>query len=244
MKHMRYLTLASCAFGVAVSVNAVEKPLLAIPGKVIYENKLDAAPAAPWKAAKGSWELVDGAWRGSEKPEDQHGAVTRLPNKLPDCVIEYEFRFEGGKSTGLSINAIKEHMARIMITPQWVSVQRDGSHDGAQKPVVFARFAVNFTTGVWHKVRMEMVGDTILGQVDELIAWGRDDLFKQDRMVPGFTVGGQSVDFRNLSIREAALNPDWDGVRAALPKPGEKIAPLPARLGAAKAGAKALPKTE
>ena len=204
---------------------AADKPLLAVSGKVIYENKLETAPAAPWKTAKGDWAAANGVMRGSEKPEDKHGAVTRLPNKLPDFIIEYEFKFEGAKSTSLSINAVKDHMARIMITPKSVTVQRDDNdHDGPDKAIVFARLAADFAPGTWHKVRMEMVGDTMLGQVDDLTAWGSSDLFKQDRMTPGFTVGGQSVDFRNLKICEATLNPDWEAVKATLPKPGEKVA--------------------
>lgn len=101
MKHTAplTLTLAFAAFGVC----AEEKPLLAIPGKVIYENKLDAAPGEPWKAAKGKWELVEGVMRGSELEADKHGAVTRLPNKLQNFVIEYEFKFAGARSTSLSI---------------------------------------------------------------------------------------------------------------------------------------------
>ena len=187
--------------------HAADKPLLAIPGKVIYENKFDSAPGAPWKAAKGRWELASGVLRGSEKPEDKHGAVTRLPNKLGDFVIEYEFKFEGAKSTSLSINAVKDHMARIMITPKSVTVQRDDNdHDGPDKAVVFARIPADFKTGEWHKVRMEMVGDTMLGQVDNVIAWGSSDLFKQERMAPGFTVGGQSVDFRkSRSARPSSI---------------------------------------
>ena len=218
------ILVAALIVAAVAMAHAADKPLLAIPGKVIYENKLDTAPAAPWKTAKGKWETADGVMRGSEKPEDKHGAVTRLPNKLPDFIIEYEFKFEGAKSTSLSINAVKDHMARIMITPKSVTVQRDDNdHDGPDKAIVFARLAADFAPGTWHKVRMEMVGDTMLGQVDDLIAWGSNDLFKQDRMAPGFTVGGQSVDFRNLKISEAALNPDWETVKATLPKPGEKV---------------------
>ena len=226
------------AIAATLSLNAAEKPLLAISGKVIYESKLDSAPGAPWKMAKGKWELADGVWRGAEKPEDKHGAVARLPDKLPDFIIEYEFKFDGAKSTSLSINAVKDHMARIMITPQSVTVQRDDNdHDGPDKAVVFARLAADFAAGTWHKVRMEMVGDTMLGQVDDLVAWGSSDLFKQERTVPGFTVGGQSVCFRNLSIREASLNPDWQTVKATLPQPGEKVMPVAAKP-AAKAGKK------
>lgn len=72
----------------------------------------------------------------------------------------------------------------------------------------------------------------MVGKVDDLVAWGSNDLFKTAKTAPGFTVGGQSVDFRNLTIREASLNPAWEAVKATLPKPGEKVS------AAAKAPAK------
>ena len=234
MKHTSLLTLglALAAFG----IRAEDKPLLAIPGKVIYESKLDSAPAAPWKAAKGRWELADGVMRGSELEADKHGAVLRLPNKLQDFVIEYEFKFEGARTTSLSINAVKDHMARIMITPKSVTIQRDDNdHEGPDKAVVFARFPADLASG-WHKVRLEMVGDMMLGKVDDLVAWGANDLFTKEKMAPGFTVSGQSVDFRNFSIREATLNPEWESVKATLPKPGEKVAPAAAPAKSAAKG--------
>jgi hypothetical protein len=213
-----------------------EKPLLAVPGKVIYENKFDSEHGAPWKSAKGAWEIVGGVLRGSEKPEDKHGAVTRLPDKLADFVFEYEFKFEGAKTTSLSVNATKGHLSRIVMTPRSLAIQKDDmDHEGPDKAVVFARFATELKPGVWHRVRMEMVGDTLLGKVDDLVAWGSDPALKQERTAPGLTVGGQSVEFRNLKLSEASPNPDWSEVRATLPKPGEKMDPPPARPGAAKA---------
>ncbi len=221
---MKTTLFFSSLLAFSLNAAAADKPLLAIPGAVIYESKLDTAPAAPWKAAKGKWELVEGVMRGAEIPADKHGAVTRLPNKLQDFVIEYEFKFEGAKSTSLSINAVKDHMARIMITPVSVTVQRDDNdHEGPDKSVIFARFPAKLTPGTWHKVRLEMVGDSMLGQVDDLIAWGSSELFKTAKLAPGFTVGGQSVDFRNLSIREATQNPEWNAVKTTLPKPGENV---------------------
>jgi hypothetical protein len=228
------LTLALAAFG----ARAEDKPLLAVPGKAIYENNLSSGAGAPWKAAKGKWEAVDGALRGSELEADKHGAVNRLPNKLKDFVIEYEFKFAGAKTTSLSINGIKDHMARISITPKSVTIQRDDSdHTGPDKAVVFARFATELGDG-WHKVRLEMVGDKMLGKVDDLVAWGASDLFLNEKASPGFTVGGQSVDFRNFSLKEATLNPGWEEVMATLPKPGEKVA------GPAKGAAKGKKKAE
>jgi hypothetical protein len=227
-----FLSLAT-----ASAVSAADSPMLAIPGDVIYESKLEAAPAAPWKAAKGKWVAVEGSMRGSELPEDKHGAVIRLPNKLTDFVIEYEFKLEGARSTSLSINAVKDHMARISITPNSVAFQKDDNdHEGPDKAVLFARLKADFKPGTWHKVRLEMVGDQMLGQVDDLIASGSNALFATPKMAPGFTVAGQSVDFKNFSIRAATLNPEWEKVRANLPK-GEP-APAPAKkAGAAKKAA-------
>lgn len=234
-----FLQLLALSLILALNAPAADAPLLAIPGKVIFESKLDSAPAGPWKQAKGAWELKDGVWRGSEIPEDKHGAVTRLPERLPDFVLEYEFKFEGARTTSVSINAVKDHMARIAITPRSITIQRDDNdHEGPDKAVIFARFPADLKPGTWHKVRLEMVGDTLLGKVDDKAAWGASELFKQERANAGFTVGGQSVDFRNLTIREATLNPGWEKVKATLPAPGSEVMALPAGRAGAKAGGK------
>ena len=231
---MKTTALFLLSLATVSGLRADDKPLLAVPGTVIYESKLDTAPAAPWKAAKGKWELAEGVTRGSELVEDKHGAVTRLPNKLQNFVVEYEFKFAGARSTSLSINATKDHMARISITPKSVTIQKDDNdHEGPDKAVVFARFPAELGEG-WHKVRLEMVGDLMLGKVDDLVAWGANDLFKTEKAAPGFTVGGQSVDFRNFSIREATQNPEWESVKATLPKPGEKVTPAATPKGAGK----------
>ncbi len=241
MKNTSLLSL--CVALAAFGVRAEDKPLIAIPGKVIYESNLSDGAGAPWKAAKGKWEAADGVLRGSELEADKHGAVLRLPNKLQDFVIEYEFKFSGARTTSLSINAVKDHMARINITPKSVTVQRDDNdHEGPDKAVVFARFPTDLGDG-WHKVRLEMVGDKMLGKVDELAAWGADALFLTEKAAPGFTVGGESVEFRNFSIHEATLNPEWEKAVSKLPKPGEKVAPAAAK-GTAKGKAKAKKKAE
>ncbi len=235
--------LFSCFLFLLTCAEAGEpRPLLALPGKILHESKLETTPGAPWRAAKGKWELSNGAWLGAERPEDKHGAVIRLPVQLKDFIIEYEFQWQGARSTSLSINAVKDHMARINLTPKSVTIQRDDhDHEGPDKAVVFARFSAELAPGVWHKVRLEMVGDAMTGQVDDMAAWGSDALFSQMKAAPGFTVGGQSVAFRNLVIREATLNPEWDKRKAELPRPGQMVAPLAAKKGPGKGKKKVAP---
>jgi hypothetical protein len=227
--------LAVAAFHPAL---ADEKPMLAIPGKVLFESSLDTVPGPPWKAAKGKWTIENGVLRGEELAADKHGAVLRMNTMLPDFVIEFEFMLDGARATSLSINAVKDHMSRIAITPRTVTVRRDDNdHDGPDQAITFAVFPAQLEAGVWHKARMEMVGDTMLGKVNDLAAWGSDPLFTQQKANPGLTVGGgegQGVRFRNLRVREATLNPEWEQVRATLPKPGEIMAPTGAGKGKGK----------
>jgi hypothetical protein len=214
-----------------------EKPLLAIPGKLILDSRLDAVPAAPWKVAKGKWEPMDGALKGAELAEDHHGAVMRANEKLGDCIVEVEVMLEGARSTSLSMNAVKDHMARILITPGLVTVQKDDNdHEGPDKAQVFHRVKADLKPGVWMKVRMELVGDTMLGRVDNIIGWGTSELFTQAKASPGVTVAGEAVKFRNFKIWEATKNPEWDSIKATL---ANEVAPVAASKGKGKAKKKA-----
>jgi len=119
--------------------------------------------------------------------------------------IAFEFRLDGAKSVSLSINATKDHMARVLITPTSLRVQKDDhDHDGPDKAVVFLNTAQTFEAGTWHRVVLEMVGDTMVATIDgKLSAFGRDPLFTTEKVSPGFTCSGQSATFRGFALWSA-----------------------------------------
>ena len=169
---------------------------------------------AQWKVGKGKWEITDGALRGSELAADKHGAVVRLPFKLQNIVIAYDVKLDGAKTTSLSINGPKDHLARIIVSPTRFAVQRDDQdHDGPDKAVVFLTKPVELAPGTWHSVVLEMVGDTMVGTLDGKIeGHGSDPTFAaKEKMTPGFTVAGESASFRNVRIYTAKPEPkaDW-----------------------------------
>jgi hypothetical protein len=212
---MTRLTLAASLL--CITAAQADEPLLAIPGKLVLDAKLDAAPAAPWKIAKGKFEVVDGALKGAELAADHHGAVMRAAKEMGDCIIQLEVKFDGARTTSLSVNAKKDHMARISITPKSVAIQKDDNdHEGPDKAVVFHRVPAEIAPGTWHTVRMEMVGDTMLGKVDGIVGWGTDQLFTTPHCAPGVTVGGESMHFRNFQIWEATKNPKWDEIKGSI----------------------------
>ena len=219
MKNYLLLSLA-----LALPAVAEDKPMLAIPGKVIYENALAAMPEG-WTAPKGKWEAAEGGLRGAELPADNHGAVVRFAKPLQDFIIQYEVKLDGAKGSSLSINDPKGHLARVSMTPASVAVTKDDhDHEGPDKAVVFGRLQADLKPGEWHTVRMEMVGTQLLGRVDAVVAFGANEQLGVAKSNVGLTVAGQSAIFRNFKIWEATANPDWDAVKATLPK-GTPLAP-------------------
>jgi hypothetical protein len=238
------LFLSTVAFAAACPpAMADEGALLAIPGKIVYENPLAATPAAPWRAAKGKWEAVEGVLRGSEVAEDKHGGVLRMIGPVADnVIIQYEFRFtEGARVTTFSINGVKDHICRVIMSPTSFAVQKDDSdHAGPDKAVIFSRQKANLKPGTdWHSVRIEIIGKTMLGKCDDLVAWGENDLIGAQKTNMGFTVSGQSVEIRNLKVLEGTLNPQWETVKASLPAGTPAKASGPAKKGAGKGKSKA-----
>ncbi|MBM3868255.1 MAG: hypothetical protein FJ384_04910 [Verrucomicrobia bacterium] len=198
--------LALLAFLAPLGAAEAPATLLAQPDKEIVSDALTKdAPAADWKVAKGRWERTADGVRVEEIPADKHGAVSRVAQKLQDLVIAFEFRLDGAKAVSLSINATKDHMARVLITPTSLRVQKDDhDHDGPDKAVVFLNAAQTFEAGTWHRVVLEMVGDTMVATIDgKLSAFGRDPLFKTEKVSPGFTCSGQSATFRHFTLWSA-----------------------------------------
>lgn len=239
--------LALLAFASALAAAEPPATLLAQLDKRLIDDALTKeAKAADWKVAKGKWERTAEGVRVEELPADKHGAVSRLPEKIQDLVIAFEFRLDGARSVSMSINAPKDHMARVLVTPAGFRVQKDDNdHEGPDKAVVFLNATQAFAAGTWHHVVLEMVGDTMVATIDgKVSAFGSDPLFKALKQGPGFTCAGQSATFRNFSLWSAKAEPK-ESWKETAPKVAAAMAALPKPAPAAKgkaAAKKAAPK--
>jgi hypothetical protein len=211
MKTSLALILAASASAVFAADPEMPQTKLAQIDKLVPVNPIEgSALSAKWKAAKGKWEATDGILRGAEIEADKHGAVFRTAQKLKDIVIAYDVKLDGAKTTSLSINGAKDHLARIIVAPTRFVVQRDDQdHEGPDKSIIFLTKPVKLDPGTWHTVVLEMVGDKMVGTLDgKITGEGSDPTFAaKEKMSPGFTVAGESASFRNVRIYTAKPEP-------------------------------------
>ncbi len=202
--------------------------LLAQAEKLVGADDLTkSSPASLWKITKGRWERNDLGMTGAENPADRHNAIVRLPVKLTDFVVAFDVRLDGAASFAFTINNAKEHLARVIVAPTYVSLRRDDyDGDGPEKAFTLFTKPTPNEAGTWHNVVFEMVGDTVVLTVDgKTSGWGADPAYLKDiRANPSFHIDGATATVRNFRLWTAKAEPKatWAGQRGSLPKPLEK----------------------
>ncbi|MEW6305551.1 MAG: hypothetical protein AB1705_18900 [Verrucomicrobiota bacterium] len=220
MKSIRLLAFAAVPL-LTLNLLAADpalKPLMTKPGKLLFSDDLsDAALSKEWRAAKGKWEGAGGAMQAAELKADMHGAVARHTMPFHDVIIQYSFKLQGARATTLSINDAKEHVCRVLINKAGFTVQKDDhDHAGPDKAALLDRQEAALDEGKWHTVLVEIRGKEMLAQLGGRIGYGAHEAIDVDKANFGFTVAGESVQFKDVQVWEALSNPDWAGNRKEL----------------------------
>lgn len=186
--------------------NAALTPILAKPGKTVFEQNFDSGSLdKPWAVAKGDWQIVDGAIVGREKAEDKHAGVLSLalPNK--DSIVSFSIKLDGAKGADLSFNHAKGHLFRLGIAPDGLTLRTDADKkDKSIKSVALGKAGVKFEPGQWVTLLVEVKGNQIAVQTDNgaKIA-GSDSRVSTAKVNYRFVVKGAAVAIDDLKISEA-----------------------------------------
>ena len=190
--------------------------VMTTPGRLMFSEEF-ASLSDDWKRNMGDWATVDGVLTGAEKPSDDHGAVFKKRMPFKNAIIEFSFKLDGCKGISLSIDDDEDHVCRMSIAENGFSVQKDDhDHEGPDERVPFERREATLSSGEWHTARIEILGEEMLGQVGEEIGFGAHELIATEKTKFGFTVAGQSAQFKNLKVWEALPNEDWEKTRKRL----------------------------
>ncbi len=177
------------------------------PGKLVVDEKF-AGGALPklWAAAKGDWQVRDGALVGKEKASDKHAAVIGLNQPNRNSVIRFSFQLNGAKALHLSLNHAKGHLFRVVVTPETVSVRKDvDKRDPKSKAVALGNAQTKFATGQWYTMLVEIAGPKVAVQTDNGVKLaGSHPGLDMDKTGYRFVTTGESVLISDLKVWELA----------------------------------------
>jgi hypothetical protein len=107
------------------------QPLLAKPGKVLFEDDFSRAEMPPkWRVGKGFFTIQDGVVTAAENPDDKHGAYAFVNPRFDykDVIAEFSFKFDGVKACHLMMSdsnykgSHAGHILRASVTPTQVQL--------------------------------------------------------------------------------------------------------------------------
>tara|TARA_R110002096_G_scaffold301332_2_gene496214 strand:+ start:552 stop:1439 length:888 start_codon:yes stop_codon:yes gene_type:complete len=195
-------------------------PLLATTGEILFEDDLSEIREG-WASGNGDWKSEEGALIGKERVEDDHAATFKRALPFKDAVIQFSIKLDGAKSTTFSIDNATGHLCRVSVNAAGITAQKDdndkdkGPDEGARYNAVERKLA----DGEWHTVMIELVGDTFLAQVDgeeDDVSFGSHEMFAGEKMKLGFTISGESAQFKDFRVWEALPKEGWEEIRAGL----------------------------
>lgn len=200
------LTLCTPLTGLAESAKPAEalhadvkhadaKPMLAVPGKLLFEDDFSRAELPPkWKVGKGTYAINDGVLSVAENPADNHGAYFKAPFAHKDIVADFSFKFDGAKNINFTMDDLSYkgshagHICHVAMTPTRVTLA--DTKNGGMKLEIYekmqdpkttpeekkklresikdfsAGFAIKLDPTAWHMMRVELVGDEMLAMID------------------------------------------------------------------------------
>lgn len=206
---LRNPLLVALAFAsVSVSLNAAElKPTFAKPGKLVVDDSFDRAKLGKdWAAAKGDWQIKDGALTGAEKKSDKHAAVLNFARPNTDSIVFLRFKLNGIKTFNLSFNHSKGHLFRVIVGPDQLILQKDkNKKDPKSKPIRMAKAEGVFKKGSWFTMLVEIKGDKVVAQTSNgLKVSGSHADFATKKPNYRFVMKGEHLLIDDLKIWEVA----------------------------------------
>jgi len=182
-------------------------PVLAKPGRELAnEDFKGPSLGAPWKVAKGDWQVREGTLVARELKDDKHAGVCSLevPNK--DSIIRFSYRLQGAKSLSLSLNHPKGHLFRVILTADGVAVNKDkDKKDPNSTGGPLGKATLKSEPSEWHTVQLEMLGAKIAVTGDSgLKIQAEDPALDVPKTGYRLVIAGENAEVAGLRVWEAA----------------------------------------
>jgi len=224
--------------GSALAAESQELPttVMARCGKLIVADDFNREEVGKaWTTSVRSYSIRDGVFVTGQRPDAGHPAVCRLSVPMKDAVIDFRFKFAGGKQLSLVLNdsghkgSHAGHICRAQVSHTAVTLGDDC--EGAMKFGIYERWKdpakrseveklvesrkrrvdVEIDPEPWHRMTVEIVGDEMVAHVDgKPVAYLKSPGFAHPvKNYWGFTTQGQFIEVDDLRAWSAEADPAW-----------------------------------
>jgi len=168
-----------------------------------------------WKILKGKWDIVGGALRGVELAEDDHAAVLKHDMTFRNLIVQFSFRFDGGKAMSFAFNNQNGHVCRLSITPNGFTVRKDKPRrESTEEGKNLDTCSVELEQGRWYTILLEMYEGQMLAYLNErYFALGEHEAIDVEKANFTLTVSGEGILFDDIRVWEALPNKRWKSTR-------------------------------
>ena len=214
----------------------VPRTVMTQPGELRFADDFNRTEVGPrWKLSVRSYEIRDGIFVTGQRPDAGHPAVSRVSVLLKDAVIDFRFRFDGGKQITLVLNdsdyqgSHAGHICRAAVTPTELRLgdDREGTmkfgiyekwKDPAKRGEVeelvkdrTVRVPIKLDVSQWHRLTVEIVGEEMVASLDgEPQAYLKSPgIAHATKNYWGLTTSGRFVEIDDLRAWSATLDPQW-----------------------------------
>jgi len=164
-----------------------------------------------WRVLKGDWKIADGALRGVELAEDDHAAVILHEMEFKNMILQFSFKFEGGKVTGIAMNNKDGHVCRLSITANGFSIHKDRPRrESDEEAVTLDKVSVSFKPGEWYTILLEVYGNEMVAYLDKMhFVLGEHEKVGADKTCWTIPVAGEGICFDDIRVWDALPNKKW-----------------------------------
>lgn len=163
-------------------------------------------PINGWQAGIGEWTVKDGILHGDEIAADHHPSSCTYRFEATDMIITAQFKLGGSAQMAFGCRdtiAPNLHLARTVITPDAIWIQRMSGISKTTKSEKVAELKTPMDPEAWYDLTIEIIGDHYRAKVGDHVIEAHHERFKDAKGIVALIVKGQGGQFKNVAIWKA-----------------------------------------
>ena len=191
-----------------VGAKTPSAPLLVSPRSLYFGDHFSEGQISSRWFFQKEWTTENGILRRNEHAGQNKRIFVKDPI-FRDCMVRFDFRFDGASDLRLVTGSSGHYNAVIHIRPDHFFIQTAMDDRGPYFSRRHGECAFEFKPGTWHTMTVEFFADEVVAHIDhEHLAYAQHPILNQQRTYLAFQVDTPEAAFDNFQVFKAARHSD------------------------------------